>query len=230
MPAAALLLALSLASVPQEPSGAARPARDVPVAPPPAPSVSAAAPRRTVSLHLENDIIAGTDQDYTSGFSLAYSLEGRGPLGGLWDWLGNGGGQLVSSYELEQLISTPTDISREDPDPADRPYAGVLFGALATQSVHGSRLDGIKVLAGVVGPASLAEPIQRAIHAVTGSLQAHGWKHQLRNELLLNATSGAPLTRLSTLPVRSTSATGGLTTRGPRTANRCITSRRIGRR
>ncbi len=162
MSAAALLLALALASVP------------------------APGPRSAVSLRLDNDIIAGTDKDYSSGFSLALSREGRGPLGGIWDWLGAGGGRLVTSYELGHVITTPANILAPVPDPNDRPYAGVLFGALATQMVKGDRLDGLKLMVGVVGPASLAAPIQRAIHTVTLSDQAHGWDYQLRNELLVN--------------------------------------------
>jgi hypothetical protein len=169
MSAAALLIAMAL--------GGAVPAAAPPGRPAPA----------ALSLRLDNDIIAGTDKDYSSGFSLALSREGRGPLGGIWGWLGADGRRLVSSYELGHLIMTPADILAPIPDPSDRPYAGVLFGAVATQAVGDTRLDGLKVLIGVVGPASLAEPIQRAIHAVTLSDQAHGWDYQLRNEILVNA-------------------------------------------
>lgn len=184
MSAAALLLALALAGGQADPAAAAPAPPQSP--PPPAASAPPPEPRNAVSLRLENDIIAGTDQDYTSGFSLALSREGPGLLGGFWNWVGAGGGRLISTYELAQMISTPSDIKRRVPDPNDRPYAGVLFGALTTQAVNGTRLDGLKLLAGVVGPVSLAEPVQKAIHAMTGSLQARGWKYQLRNELLLN--------------------------------------------
>ncbi|HOC17254.1 MAG TPA: lipid A deacylase LpxR family protein [Vicinamibacterales bacterium] len=188
MPAAALVLALALANgVPGPP-----PARDFAPNPPAGRAVAApreavgARPRHIVSLRLDNDIVAGTDKDYSSGFSLALSLDGRGPLGGIWSVFGGSPSRLVSSYELGHVISTPANILAPVPDPSDRPYAGMLYGALATQALSGDRLDGLKLLAGVVGPASLAEPIQRAIHTVTLSDQARGWDYQLRNELLLN--------------------------------------------
>jgi hypothetical protein len=189
MSAAALVLALALAGgVPGPPAagdfaGIEQTNRAASQAAKPVASL----PRHAVSLRLDNDVIAGTDKDYSSGFSLALSLDGRGPLGGIWSLFGGSPARLVSSYELGHVITTPADIRSPVPDPADRPYAGILFGALATQAVSGDRLDGLKILVGVVGPASLAEPIQRAIHTVTFSEQAQGWEYQLRNELLVNA-------------------------------------------
>lgn len=165
--AAALLLALALAGA-SEPTG-----------PPPAPPTA-------LSLRLDNDIVVGTDKDYSSGVFLALSRDGRGPLGGVWGWFGAAPERLVSSYELGHVIMTPANILEPLPDPKDRPYAGVLFGALGTQAIDGDRLNGLELLVGVVGPASLAGPIQRVIHTVTLSDQAQGWDSQLRDELVLN--------------------------------------------
>lgn len=186
MSAAALLLALALAGGPGEPLPAAPPDGGSP-APTPVSGTSPDA-RTALSVRLDNDIVLGTDKDYSSGFSLAYSHEGRGPIGGLWRLFGAGGRRLVTSVELGHVIVTPANILERVPDPLDRPYAGVLYGALATQAAGARRLDGLKILAGVVGPASLAEPIQRVIHTVTLSDQARGWDSQLRNELLVNVT------------------------------------------
>jgi lipid A 3-O-deacylase len=40
---------------------------------------------------------------------------------------------------------------------------------------------------GVIGPLSLAEQTQNAVHRITGSQQAQGWSHQLHNQLGLEA-------------------------------------------
>jgi hypothetical protein len=141
----------------------------------------------TVSVRLENDIISGSDSNYSSGAAVTLTRKGRGPLGGLWEWLGARDGRLISSYELGQLIVTPADIAKPIPDPADRPYAGLLYGALSTQLVHGDRFHGLKLVAGVVGPASLAAHTQKQVHRWTGSLMPQGWDHQLKNEPILNA-------------------------------------------
>ncbi len=140
-----------------------------------------------VSLRWENDVVAGTDDNYTNGISLTYSRDGRGLLGGLWTRLGaRGDGRYVSSYELGQLMMTPRDIRRPVPDPADRPYAGLLFVSVSTQYARGRDFDGFKFITGVVGPASLAEQLQRAFHRVTNNPMPQGWAYQLKNEPILN--------------------------------------------
>ncbi|HSK09707.1 MAG TPA: lipid A deacylase LpxR family protein [Vicinamibacterales bacterium] len=141
----------------------------------------------TVTVRLENDVLSGSDSNYSSGAALTLTREGRGPLGRIWGWLGAADGRLISSYELGQLIVTPADITRPVPDPADRPYAGLLYLALSTQRVRGHRFDGLKLVAGVVGPASLAAHTQKQIHRWTGSLMPQGWDSQLKNEPILNA-------------------------------------------
>jgi lipid A 3-O-deacylase len=140
----------------------------------------------TVALRWENDVIAGTDQNYLNGTSLTFSRDGRGILGGIWGWFGAKDGRWITSYELGQIIVTPADIKRPIPDPTDRPYAGLLYGALSTQFVHGNRFHGLKVITGMVGPASGAAETQRAVHKVTGNPQPQGWDYQLKNEPILN--------------------------------------------
>lgn len=144
-------------------------------------------PRRHALLfRWENDAVARTDRNYTNGMSLTYSRATGGPLGGLWGWLGMAAGRRLSSYELGQIIVTPADISRPVPDPADRPYAGLLYGAVSTQLVSGEQMHGAKLIMGVVGPAAGAERTQKAFHKLIGDVEPQGWGHQLKNEPILN--------------------------------------------
>ena len=147
---------------------------------------AAQARRYTVSLRWENDVVAGMDRNYSNGMSLTLAREGRGPLGGVWSWFGLADGRFVSSYEVGQLIVTPGDISRPVPDPTDRPYAGLLYGAASTQIASGNRFHGLKLIAGVVGPASHAEQAQKAFHKLIGNPKPQGWAYQLKNEAVLN--------------------------------------------
>ena len=142
--------------------------------------------RSVVSFRWENDVVAGTDDNYTNGISLTFSRDGRGPLGGIWGWFGPVDGRFVSSYELGQMMYTPRDIRRPVPDPTDRPYAGLLYVALSTEYVHGNRFDGLKFITGVVGPASLGEQAQKVFHSLTGNPEPQGWAYQLKNEPILN--------------------------------------------
>lgn len=148
--------------------------------------LSEADPRYAVSLRWENDTLAGRDENYSNGISLSFSHEGRGLLGGFWGWFGATEGRWISSYEVGQIIVTPADISLPVPDPQDRPYAGVLYGALSTQYVHDHQFHGLKLIAGVVGPYSLAEEAQTWVHERIGSTLPRGWDYQLENEPILN--------------------------------------------
>jgi lipid A 3-O-deacylase len=148
---------------------------------------SARVPRRTtVALREENDVVGGTDRNYSNGLSLTVAREGSGPLGGIWKRLGAEPGRLVSSYELGQLIMTPADLRRKVPDPTDRPYAGLLYVAASTYSSYGNRFQGLKLITGMVGPASLAAQTQMAFHRYIHSPMPQGWDYQLKNEPILN--------------------------------------------
>ena len=108
------------------------------------------------SIRVENDAFGGTDANYTSGISMALTRKGSGLLGGVWNMFGEAEGKRFSTYELTQLQFTPFDFG-PDPDPLDRPYAGLLYLGFMTHLQRDDSLHGFKLLAGVVGPASFAE-------------------------------------------------------------------------
>jgi hypothetical protein len=142
----------------------------------------------------ENDSIwSDSDKYYTQG--LSFALLGPDVAdGSAWDapfdifvdW-GLLPSEKVTSrrYEilLGQQIFTPADISLDDPDPDDRPYAGWFFGGLGLiQDTDHRRLDHFELLVGVVGPAAFAETAQNDWHQFIGIDGAFGWDHQLHNE------------------------------------------------
>lgn len=149
-------------------------------------SPSPSRPHTAISLRWENDTLAGRDENYSNGISLSLAREGRGLLGGIWEWFGARDGRWVSGVELGQIIVTPSDISRPVPDPTDRPYAGLLYVALSTQYSHDRQFHGLKLISGVVGPASLAEETQTWVHRQIGSGEPQGWDYQLDNEPIFN--------------------------------------------
>ena len=90
-----------------------------------------------------------------------------------------------ATYELTQLAFTPVDFG-PNPDPLDRPYAGLLYLGFMTYLQRDDSLHAFKLLAGVVGPASRAENLQTATHRLLDYTLPEGWHHQLKNEPLLN--------------------------------------------
>jgi len=141
---------------------------------------------RAVGFRWENDAVGRTDENYSNGISLTYLHSGRGLLGGIWNWLGAGEGQFFSSYDVGQVMVTPRDTDRPIPDPEDRPYVGMLYASASTQLQRGNVLHGLKLVTGVVGPASQAEHVQAWFHELIGDDKPEGWAYQLHNEPIFN--------------------------------------------
>jgi lipid A 3-O-deacylase len=146
------------------------------------------APERewAASIRWENDKAGGTDRFYTDGVSLAVSHTGPSWMDSVADWLPWGEGRRTVGYELAQAMFTPNDTEASVPDPDDRPYAGVLSTSLTLHVERENSYHGLKFLAGVVGPWSLAEETQREVHRLVGVDQSQGWDYQLENEPIFN--------------------------------------------
>ncbi len=148
-----------------------------------APAAAAPAPP-VYSIVVESDWFGGSDERYTSGIKHQWlSAEGRGERIAR-RLLGAGEGDTVRyGVVAGQSIFVPENIRVAAPLPDERPYAGWLY--LEAQSVAVRRsgaTDILKIAAGVVGPASLAEEAQRTLHRSFNFIDPAGWDNQLRNE------------------------------------------------
>lgn len=167
------------------------------------------------TLRLENDLLAGTDRNYTNGLALALvsrDFESApspaclprpiGLYGRFLDLIEPGFRREEADtsmsqnvvVRLGQAIYTPEDGTRSDLIVDDRPYAGLLyFGIAWNRRIH-PRDTGYEVLdvrdltLGVIGPWSLAEQSQDLAHRAEGAARFRGWDHQLRNETALQLT------------------------------------------
>jgi lipid A 3-O-deacylase len=150
-------------------------------------------------IQFENDFLGGggTDRYYTQGLEISYARKGKVP-----DWLSSvadrlptydAGGRSGIIYSIGQSIFTPADITANPPDPTDRPYAGFLYGTIAyVSSVEFNpnlqHVNVLELMAGIVGPSSLAEELQNTVHPLVHAHLAEGWDYQLNDELGLGAT------------------------------------------
>jgi hypothetical protein len=143
----------------------------------------------------ENDSIwSGTDKYYTQGLSFVLLTPdvgaesgANGPFDLLADWglFADGAAWRSRRFEIlvGQQIYTPADISRDNPERDDRPYAGWFYGGLGLiQDTDHRRLDHFELLVGVVGPTAFAETTQNDWHQYIGVDDAFGWDHQLHDE------------------------------------------------
>ncbi len=135
---------------------------------------------------IENDLFAGSDNDYTNGIRFAWiSSEENMPR---WAQkvanalpLASGGNKRIS-IAAGQSMFAPEDLSLSSVAVGDQPYAGWLYGSVGMVSDTGKTLDNVMLTLGVVGPLSLAEPTQKFVHHVVDSPQPNGWDNQLKNE------------------------------------------------
>lgn len=142
----------------------------------------------TFSFTYENDLLAGTDRYYTSGFQFAWRSSSYDPPA----WLaaatrGDGiifpeGGTPRWGLAFGQNIFTPADTQRRNPDPADRPYAGWLYGSITLASYTATSYGSLELQLGVVGPAALGEQVQNNVHDLLNIDRALGWNYQIKDE------------------------------------------------
>ena len=115
----------------------------------------------------ENDWFSDADHDYTNGVELTYTTAPQDTPDWLIDvarWLpfftATGKGDVRTRYALGQNMFTPIDKTQPNPNPADRPYAGFLYGTAGLVGDSGTHLDQLQFTLGVVGPMSLAGDAQ----------------------------------------------------------------------
>jgi hypothetical protein len=146
----------------------------------------------TITVYWENDFFAGTDRDYTNGlrftWSTPYRVDPDDPMLPGWSrpWLkklpsGDPHGRAVS-LSFGQSIYTPSDTSRDEIDPTDRPYAGYSYLAADFHNRSPEVKTSWEFQVGVVGPLSFAEEFQDFTHDLLGNGRAKGWEHQLKDE------------------------------------------------
>lgn len=152
------------------------------------PAAAAETPKGgTVSLVLENDVFYNSDRDYTSGVAIIVVPKDSAPppwalkFARALPWFPREG-SVRHGYAFGQNMYTPADITLVDPPRSDRPYAGWLYATIGLAIETERRFDHLALSAGIVGPASLAEQTQKAVHKLIGSPEPRGWDTQLRNE------------------------------------------------
>lgn len=147
----------------------------------------------------ENDSHFNSDRDYTSGvqFSIKRSTDQRGPFAtritsAMCGVMGCSDSRLLTTqYNLGQLIYTPADITRSEPQPFDRPWAGLLYyeQAYAFLSPNLRTLTTLTGQVGVTGRLSLAEPAQKLFHRLLDRPRPQGWDKQIGGSLGLLASA-----------------------------------------
>jgi len=133
----------------------------------------------------------GTDNAYTNGtrFDLFYTQQ-RPPRFFIDRLMPKAGDSSLNvfGFGIMQIMVTPNDITVPYDQPNDYPYSGALFLTHTLYSYNSRRHYSLmtELVAGIRGPASLAEPAQKAMHKAIGGDKPMGWRNQLGTSPLVN--------------------------------------------
>jgi hypothetical protein len=142
---------------------------------------------RTIGLWWDNDILSGTDRDYTNGVQAYYVTAGGDPKirNRLDPLLATPSGCASERYgfAIGQKMFTPEDLTRTNPSVDDRPYAGWMFARVSLLSETPKVVEQFALDLGVVGPGSGAAETQQFIHKnMPAADYPRGWGYQIQNE------------------------------------------------
>jgi len=154
---------------------------------------------KTFTFYTENDIVAGTDLQYTNGIKLTWISEDLSnyrenkdiqewswPIIEILPFINKDGFQKNVSFSIGQNMYTPDDQDRTDLIKDDRPYAGISYVAIGFTSKNTKSMHTMEIATGIVGPHSYAEKTQNAFHSCFGAEESNGWDNQLKDEFVLN--------------------------------------------
>lgn len=143
-------------------------------------------------VHFDNDYFAKTDENYTLGynFELVSNYFKTNPANHLF--IRPKTSEFRYGLSVEHIGFTPNHYELPDIQFGDRPFAAAIMlksFIIATDTVKSSRLL-FSFSLGIIGPAALGEEIQVDIHNATGNKTPLGWRHQIKNDIVLNYMLG----------------------------------------
>lgn len=146
----------------------------------------------------QNDIIFGTDKNYTNGFKVGWGSDeimssssqettyrlSRYLKGYLFvpSW-NRSLEKYYTKVSIFQDMYTPDDLSQEERIEDASPYAGHLYLKYVLSQVYKKSTFAYSASIGIVGPSSGAEQTQKFVHKATGSEEPKGWGNQLEDEV-----------------------------------------------
>jgi lipid A 3-O-deacylase len=158
-------------------------------------TVARADERSGAFVRIDNDTFTGTDQEYTSGVQFGstsatadsfddatFAPRLRWANAVLRRLQPKGFEENNVTWTIGQRMFTPEDWSREEPEPLDRPYAGVLFAGLTYNGRDSHSMHSTSIEVGIVGPSALAQQTQELVHRLGDDNHFLGWDHQLNDE------------------------------------------------
>ena len=134
--------------------------------------------RHQVEIHHDNDFLLQTDRYYSSGLNGTY----RRKLAS--SWLSNAPEQLA--FSIGQEVYTPSNITSNDFNDYNRPYAGFLELKGGWSVSEESQFLNIEFALGLAGELSGAGGFQRWYHQNLTSYEVPDWSHEIGHSVHTN--------------------------------------------
>lgn len=143
---------------------------------------------RYFRMYYENDLVAATDENYTQGSSFEFvaPMFRRNPLNHLFYTPKDV--EIRFGLALEHISFTPAKYELIAIQFGDRPFASCIMlksFMIASDTVKATRFTSSFNI-GVIGPAALGKEIQVGIHKAIGNKIPLGWRHQIKNDIIIN--------------------------------------------
>lgn len=139
-----------------------------------------------------NDIGKGTDDAYTNGTRIDLFYNKQHDSKFIVDRvMPKAGDNSINTFGLGlvQLMYTPKDITNAYYQPNDYAWSGAMYLTHTLYSYNPIKKYDYQteIVAGVIGPAALAEPSQVIVHHIISDPSIpNGWSNQFKNNLLVN--------------------------------------------
>ncbi len=136
----------------------------------------------TSSLILENDAIVGKDNHYTNGLYYTWMGDKNRTFPDILPFLDME--QKNVAFSISHAIFTPKNKKISTRDLNDLPYAGYLNFNFLFYKSSPNFFHEIGVNAGLVGPSTGAETLQKNFHGLIGHDKPKGWDNQLKDHFI----------------------------------------------
>ncbi len=147
---------------------------------------------RYFRFNYDNDYFASSDKNYTQGYSLEFISPFfiKNPVNSILikpkDFT------IKYGLAIEHIGFTPDEYELPDIQFGDRPFAAAIMikSAVIGRSTDKKLRLHSSLNLGLIGPGAFGEEMQVGIHEATGNTIPLGWKHQIKNDLVLNYNVG----------------------------------------
>jgi len=140
----------------------------------------------------DNDFFAATDENYTQGYNFEFvaPVFGKNPLNFLL--IKSNKSETKFGLALEHIGFTPNRYELTEIQFGDRPFAAAIMLRSFNISDDLKRKERwhSSLSVGLIGPGAFGEEMQVGIHKWTGNKEPLGWRHQIKNDLVLNYNVG----------------------------------------